>query len=83
MLNQNKILMILAVLGALAILVICYRMYITVDEGFRSTKCFSCEKQMPQLSHGTKCFSCEQQMPQVAHGTKCLSCEYPIKPFNQ
>ncbi len=24
------------------------------------TKCFSCEKQMPQVGHPSKCFSCEK-----------------------
>ena len=40
-----------------------------------STKCFSCEAQMPGMGHGSKCFSCEAQMPGVPHGNKCLSCE--------
>ena len=46
-----------------------------------STKCFSCEAQMPGVGHGTKCFSCEAQMPGVPHGNKCLSCEagYPVR----
>ena len=26
----------------------------------RPTKCFSCEKEMPNIAHGTKCFSCER-----------------------
>jgi DNA-directed RNA polymerase subunit N (RpoN/RPB10) len=38
-------------------------------------KCFSCERQMPTISHPTKCFSCERQMPTVSHPTKCFSCE--------
>ena len=46
-------------------------------EGFRSTKCFSCEAQDLRngiiRSHGTKCFSCEAQS-NLPHGTKCLSC---------
>ncbi len=48
----------------------------TISEGFYGkTKCFSCERQMPQVGHPTKCFSCERQMPQVGHSTKCFSCE--------
>ena len=47
----------------------------TQIETFKSTKCFSCEAQMPGVAHGTKCFSCERQMPQVRHGNKCFSCE--------
>lgn len=47
-------------------------------EGFRSTKCFSCEAQDQAMgivrSHGTKCFSCEAQST-LAHPNKCFSCE--------
>ena len=32
-------------------------------EGFRSTKCFSCERQDPQRAYGSKCFSCEGHKP--------------------
>ena len=46
-------------------------------EGYRSTKCFSCEAQDRAMgiirSHGTKCFSCEAQSD-LAHPNKCLSC---------
>ena len=35
----------------------------SVPETFVSTKCFSCEAQMPGVAHGTKCFSCETQLP--------------------
>lgn len=59
----------------IAILIIVASTLVTNEEGFRSTKCFSCERQMPSLAHGTKCFSCERQMPSLAHGTKCFSCE--------
>ena len=49
--------------------------FLTEREGFRSTKCFSCEKQMPWVGHGTKCFSCEKETPWLAYGNKCFSCE--------
>jgi hypothetical protein len=43
-----------------------------------NTRCFSCEKQMPQgkeyLSRPTKCFSCEQQAGSFGNPTKCFSC---------
>jgi len=80
----KSVIVIVAVVGLLAFI----SWYQTQDgldlglEGFRSTKCFSCERQMPQVAHGTKCFSCERQMPQVAHGTKCHSCENATKPWS-
>lgn len=62
---------------ALALLLM-YVLYLTKSvEGFRSTKCFSCEAQDHAMgivrSHGTKCFSCEAQS-KLAHPTKCFSC---------
>lgn len=69
--------------GIIAVLMALKYLGLTTTEGFRSTKCFSCEAQMPEVAHGTKCFSCERQMPQVAHGTKCLSCEQPVKPWSK
>lgn len=62
-------------------LLLLYVLYITKSdslEGFRSTKCFSCEAQDRAMgivrSHGTKCFSCEAQS-NLAHPNKCFSCE--------
>ena len=39
------------------------------------TKCFSCERQMPEMGHPTKCFSCERQNSLISYPTKCFSCE--------
>ena len=54
---------------------------------FEKTRCFSCEKQMPEslkhISSPSKCFSCEAQLIRT-HGpnaakfgkaTKCFSCQ--------
>ena len=48
-------------------------------EGFRSTKCFSCEAQdhaqgIMNRGYGTKCFSCERES-NLPHPNKCFSCE--------
>lgn len=76
-------------LGNMAIvlaLVLIYYLYVTQPvEGFRSTKCFSCEAQDTAMGinrgYGTKCFSCEQQTQGlVPHPNKCFSCERPWRP---
>lgn len=51
-----------------------------VEEGFRSTKCFSCEAQdfangIYNRGHGSKCFSCERES-MLPHPTKCFSCQF-------
>jgi hypothetical protein len=58
------------------------------SEGFRSSKCFSCEAQDHALGitnrgYGSKCFSCEAQdkaqgITHRGYGNKCLSCERPV-----
>ena len=65
----------LIIIGMLMALIIFLTFTQSVPENFVSTKCFSCESQMPGVAHGTKCFSCERQMPQVRHGNRCFSCE--------
>ena len=52
----------------------------STKEGFRSTKCFSCEAQdfangIYNRGHGSKCFSCERQS-MLPHPTKCFSCQF-------
>lgn len=55
-----------------------YILYLTrtVQEGFRSTKCFSCEAQDSSngRGYGSKCFSCEAESS-LPHPNKCFSCE--------
>lgn len=54
-------------------------------EGFRATKCFSCEAQDARMGiyrgYPTKCFSCERQDLRMGiirgHPEKCFSCSPP------
>jgi len=70
--NYNYIFM----MACVAIMGLCQYFKGGPAEGFRSTKCFSCERQMPWVGHGTKCFSCERQVRgMIPHGNKCFSCE--------
>lgn len=77
----------LLIIFLLSIILLC----IYTKEKFESyylaqpTKCFSCEKELPQhlkyLGGPTKCFSCEKQMinqnlsGDLGQNTKCFSCE--------
>lgn len=77
----------LANMAIVVALALTYYLYATqpTTEGFRSTKCFSCEAQDAAMGinrgYGTKCFSCEQQTHGlVAHPNKCFSCERPWRP---
>jgi len=65
------------VVAALVLLILFFMMTQTEPkrENFNSTKCFSCEAQMPCVQHGSKCFSCEQQTPGIRYPNKCFSCE--------
>jgi DNA-directed RNA polymerase subunit N (RpoN/RPB10) len=55
--------------------------------GFPS-KCFSCERQLPEgmkwMGQPTKCFSCERNTnglhPQMTHPSRCLSCAMGVFP---
>ena len=56
---------IIVIIIIIVILLLCNK---STEEGFRSNKCFSCEKDIPYLDN-----------PNMAFTSKCYDCE---KPFN-